>query len=1138
MRKMRLVAILTCTLILAGLCAQGAIAQAQTTGDISGVVKDPQGGSVAGAAVTLKNLSTSATATTNTNGEGIFRFPLLEPGDYSVTVEATGLQTATTNTVVRLGQISSLEMKLTLKGTTQTVAVTAEAPIMQTENGNNSTNLTLKQIQEVPNGGNDIYDILWYAAGAVVARGGTFPSFFGLPTSSNMVSVNGMPDIDPFNNATNGGASNLLLGLNEVQEATVVPNGYTGEYGTLAGSNTTIVTKSGTNKFHGDLKYFWSGRAVDANSYFHNSLGTPRSFQNANQYAADFGGPILKNRLFVYFNTEGIRIVLPAAGGFTFLPTTAFQTATLANLPAIGLANSVPFYNSLFTLWNNAPGGSTATSTGLPTTNIGTSSSPLFTGPGCGTFAGLGTAPTAAAAASLPACSKEFASVVPNKTPETIYSFRVDYTASHNDHLFVHYFRDDGVQATSTDTIDPTVFNEISAQPSWNTEIVETHTFNSRMVNQVTLGGEWYRALFAPADIPKALSVMPYAISFADSSLTSLGPSVSGVPSGRAITSVEFSDDFSWQKGKHSLKFGGVFDRYDMTDFFSITRSMSVSNLDAFYNGGFDPANPSGNNTTYSQSFPLAPEQPFAMYRVGAYATDEWRIRHDLSITVSLRIDHPSNPICRTLCETNLSTPFLAGGDTASTPYNRAISTGLFQGFKGYQSIEWQPRFGFAWQARGGKRPTVLRGGFGIFGDNYAFSLATAFANNAPNTPSFTVSGLGYVSPAQTTGSGSSQVNPQVTNAITNFTVFKGGFLAGDNLSQLQAAVKAVGGSFAAPNFTTAAPNFTLPQYQEWNLQIQQGLWHNASLNLGYNGNHGIHELLSIGGYNAFGLAGFPAAPLNPLFKSVTYDQPSGTSNYNGMTVSFQYRFGGGTLQANYMWSHAFNIGEGTGQSRTVLNPYSLASSISVADIDVRHYMNLNYVWSIPFQKLIHTQSAILSRVIEGWQVSGNMFLRSGFPLNVTDTSLNSILTADNYGGATPFANWSGAAIPSCNIPVYSGTTAVSCYPAGLFTKLSKSTLQFGNTPRNVITGPGYFNTDFGLMKNFKIWESWTLGVGAQAYNVLNHPNFSIPGTNVNSATTFGLITSTVGPGNSVYGSGLGADSSPRLLQIKAQVSF
>jgi hypothetical protein len=1130
MRIMRMFAVVGCVLLMATFCAHGAFGQAGTTGDINGVVKDPQGGSVAGATVTLKNLGTAATTSKKTLTDGIFRFPLLEPGDYSVTVEAEGLQAATTNTVVRLGQTSSLEIKMTLKGMVQTVAVTAEAPILQTENGNTSTNVTVKQIQEEPNGGNDIYDILWGAVGAVVPRGGTFPSFFGLPTSSNMVTLNGMPDIDPYNNATNGGASNLLLGLNEVQEATVTPNGYTGEYGTLGGSNTTIITKSGTNQFHGDAKYYWSGASVDANSYFHNFVGTPRSFDNANQYAGDIGGPILKNKLFVYFNTEGVRIILPAASAFTYLPTQQFENATITNLTSIGLNNSLPFYNSLFSLWNHAPGASSASSAGIPTGTSGAS----FTGPGCGTFTGLGTASSAAAAASLPACSMRFTSVVPNYTPETIYSARVDYNIGPKDHIFWHYFNDNGVQATSTDTIDPTLFNEISFQPSWNTEVVEAHTFSSTMINQVTLGLEWYHALFAPANVPAALAAIPYAVSFNDSSLTSLGPTVSGVPAGRAVTSAEISDDFSWQKGRHSFKFGVLYDRYDMSYYFSTTRSMAVSNLDAFYNGGFDPVTPAGNSTTYSQSYPLAPEQPFEMYRFGAYATDEWKIRPNLSITLSLRIDHPSNPNCRTTCETNLSTPFLAGGDTVTTPYNQAISTGLFQGFKGMQTIEWQPRLGFAWQVRGGNRPTVLRGGVGLFGDNYAFSLATAFANNAPNAPSFAVSSLGYISPVQTTGSGSSQINPLLTDNMTDYTTFKAGFIAGFDLAQMQAALAAVGGTFAAPSFTTAAPNLKLPQIQEWNLQVQQGLWHNASINIGYNGNHAINQLLSIGGYNAFNLPGFPTSPLNPLFKAVTYYQPSGTSNYNGLNISFQYRFGGGSFQANYMWSHAFDIGEGTGQTRTVLNPYNLHTSIGPSDLDARNYFDANYVWPLPFQKLIHSHA--LSRVVEGWEVSGTLVARSGSPINFTDTSINSTLTADNYAGATPFANWTGAAIPTCNVPLYTGTTATTCYPTGLFTKIVAH--QFGNTPRGVIVGPGYFDTDFGLMKNIKIWESWTLGIGVQVYNVLNHANFSNPGTNVNSASTFGLITSTVGPGNSVYGSGLGADSSPRILQIKAQVFF
>src|SRR5579864_4152066 len=147
MRKLRMSYIIGCVIFFTSVCACGAFGQAQTTGDISGVVKDPQGSVVAGATVTLKNLNTASVTSKKTLSDGIFRFLFLEPGDYSVSVDAEGMQTATTNTAVRLGQTSSLEIKLTLKGMTQTVAVTEESPIMQTENANVSTNLTARQIQ-------------------------------------------------------------------------------------------------------------------------------------------------------------------------------------------------------------------------------------------------------------------------------------------------------------------------------------------------------------------------------------------------------------------------------------------------------------------------------------------------------------------------------------------------------------------------------------------------------------------------------------------------------------------------------------------------------------------------------------------------------------------------------------------------------------------------------------------------------------------------------------------------------------------------------------------------------------------------------------------------------------------------------
>lgn len=1113
-----------------GFAADHLHAQTGLTGDIIGTVADPSRAVVPGAVVTLKNVNTGSIQITQTSVEGLYRFPLLPPNDYTVTVEAAGFETVTQKVTVHIGQVATVNVQLVLAGSAEKVIVIEQAPLLQTESGNTATSISEIPIHETPNGGNNLYTIMTLAPGAVMPAGGSFPSVNGLPTSSNMVTLNGMMDLDPWNNGTNGGASNLLLGLNEVQEATVTASGFTGEYGSLAGSNTNIVTKGGSNSFHGSGIWYWSGRALNANNFFNNASGTPRPFENANQWAGDFGGPILKNKLFFYGNAEGIRIILPPSSTPSYLPTTQFEQATIANLTQMGLSSSIPFYNRMFDLWNKAPGGSRATDT-VPAGSGTVNGVKVATGNGCGSFTGN---PQFYGSNAAP-CAVTFRSTVPNFNPEHVESFRLDYNISDKDRIFYHFFTDHGVQATSTDPIN-TIFNRISSQPSWNSELVETHVFNPHAVNQLTLGGEWYSAIFAAADLPAALSTFPVSMTFSDSSFTDLGSGLSGSPSGRAVTSYMVADDFSWERGRHSFKFGGTFTRWDATNFFGTTRQMTVTTLDSFYNGGFNPASSKSNFSSYTQSFPLANEQPFAMYRAGLYAQDQWKVRNNLSLTFALRVDHPSNPVCQHDCFARLSRPFFSANITAGTPYNQAIQVNQHQALQGLQNVEWQPRIGFAWQPRGSSNPTVLRGGIGIFNDNFPMSLVGGFASNPPNQPSFSIASptLGYISPDQTTGSGTSQITPLTAAAIAANQAFQSGFQSGATLTQLQASNPA----FKIPNLTAADGKILLPQYQKWSLELQQGLWRNAAMTIGYQGNHGIHTLLSVAGVNAYSssFAGLPAAPINPLFLTVTLYESAGTSSYHGMTFSLQQRFSRGLVQFNYTWSHAIAMGFGSGQTRTIEDPFDLRRSIASGDADVRHYANMHYVWTLPIKGLLRGHG--WDRLVEGWQLSGTLFLRSGFPFSVTDGTDNSVLAAKGYGGATLLANFTGTSVPdTCTHPNLANK-ANPCLgaPGTLFTRAQTS---FGNAPRNVERGPGYFDTDMSLSKNIRIVaERVSLTIGFQAYNVLNHTNFRAPGSNVTSTSTFGIITTALGPGASVYGSGLGGDSSPRVGQLKLQLRF
>src|SRR4029077_8456644 len=202
-----------------------------------------------------------------------------------------------------------------------------------------------QQVSNVPNPGNDLSAIAQLAPGVIVNSQGGFGNVeaFGMPATSNLFTMNGMDDNDPFLNLNNSGATNLLLGSNEVQEADVVTNGYSSAYGTFAGIDVNYITKSGGNEFHGNAVYFWNGRAMNANDWFNKANGQPRAFDNANQWAASIGGPIKKDKLFFFLNTEGLRVLIPVPTNI-FVPTVPFETALVQNLVNQGLQNSIPFY--------------------------------------------------------------------------------------------------------------------------------------------------------------------------------------------------------------------------------------------------------------------------------------------------------------------------------------------------------------------------------------------------------------------------------------------------------------------------------------------------------------------------------------------------------------------------------------------------------------------------------------------------------------------------------------------------------------------------------------------------------------------------------------------------------------------------
>jgi hypothetical protein len=453
------------------------------------------------------------------------RFALIPPGTYSVTVTAQGFQTARQNRIkVVAGQPSTANFQLALATATQTVVVTESSAGVQTENADTTTTFNKEQILDMPNPGGDLTYIAQTAPGVVMNTQSGYGNFSanGMPGTSNLFTVNGQNFNDPFLSLNNSGALNLLLGFNDISEANVITNAYSAQYGQYAGSQVIYITKSGSNQFHGDAIWMWNGRYMNADDFFSNSVGSPRPFDNFNQWATGVQAPIWKNHTFFDVDYEGLRVVLPTASTLIQVPSPQFQAATLANLGTVGNAAEIPFYEQRFGLYNGAPGVRSAITA---TTANG----------GCGSFTALG--------AGVP-CALQFRSTPPNKLTEYQWAARVDHNFSDKDHGYIRLFRDNGFQPTFTSPFGA-LFNDQSNQPQMSGQVSESHTIGTTAVNQFNGSALFYAAAFLPFNASGALAALPTQVAFSGNPFTETADQPFFFPQGRRVFQYQILDDFS-----------------------------------------------------------------------------------------------------------------------------------------------------------------------------------------------------------------------------------------------------------------------------------------------------------------------------------------------------------------------------------------------------------------------------------------------------------------------------------------------------------------------------------------------------------------------------------------------------------------
>ena len=1147
-------------LLLTALLAVQMVGQSVVSGDVTGTVTDPSGAVVSGATVTLKSVTEGTTQTTTTNATGAYRFALLKPGEYKLTVGQKGFKSIAQTVQVAVGQVTTANSKLELGSQSEILEVTGAAPLIQTENANISTSMSAKMVDLIPNSGNDLSAVAYTAPGVQLssASGGGYGNFtaFGLPATANLFTVNGNDAMDPYLNLNNTGATNLMLGKNEIQEAAVVSNGYTGQYGRQAGAQLDYVTQSGSNSFHGNAMYWWNGRTMNANDWFANQAGVDRPFVNNNQYAARFGGPIVKDKAFFLVDYEGLRLI-NATSTEVIVPSASFLQAVVNNVQLVDPA-AVPFYQNFLNLNANAPG-------------IG-GAQPLdpAVDAGCGDLTPQTTGPLAGYGTTLP-CAVNLRSVVGQPSTEWILSARTDFNLSSNDKLFLRYKMDRGLQPTTTDAISP-LFNAVSNQPQYEGQLNYTRTINPTTINQFIASGSWYSAIFDIADRAKALQTFPYALIdlsgagwYAGGGSGLFGPS-SAFPQGRKVTQYQFTDDLSMTRGIHEFKTGFNFRRNDITDGLFGRRAAEPQVYISGGNTGLNGMDLFVNGLTgrVRQYFPKQLEQPMAIYSFGAYFQDVMRVKPNLKLTLTLRADRNSNLVCQTDCISRFTGAFSQINHDVNIPFNQ-----MFQNyhslFPNIEKVSFQPRFGFAWNPWG-KSNTVIRGGIGLFTDLYPATLADSYALNSPTSNRFTFRPPNPmpISPDDT----ANPLGPPVAQQIaTCNTIFNNVFSTGGTRADYRnAAIAAFGTPCSTPDFNSinqrTVPN---PKYLEWNVEIQQSIGQKTAVSLNYVGNRGSDLFVFnpfvnayAGGFGTFtGLPPVcdPVTPVPPCgapdlrVNNVSELTNDGHSNYNGVTVSLSRRLTKGFQGSiNYTWSHALDDVSNGGVSPFSLNdslqyqfnPAGLGvQNYSNADYDVRHSLSANYVWDLPFK----SSNGFLNQVIGGWTISGTVFARTGYPFTPYDGLPGQVL-GNSLGVLLGLpAQWNGTGPTSCGHPKVDSTGAlVPCLDANGQFPVSFNVLEtgFSTTRRNLFRGPNFFNTDFNVLKRFKITEQANFAVGANFYNVLNHPNFATPNADVNEffASDFGKITSTAVPATSIYGAFVGSSVSGRVVQLHARFEF
>lgn len=1072
----------------------GATAYGQFSSGVQGTAKDQSGAVVAGAKVTLTDTRLGVSKTTTTNQDGYFHIDSIAASTYALHIEMAGFKTYDQkDLILQVGEIRTVNPTLEIGSVTADVTVSADTAALNTEAATTGAVISEETVQQTPLPGQNVYGLSALTpgmTGSAVTSGDNYTNEYaininaaGLRQEQNGFQIDGAYTNTP----SRGGGTSISPNPEIVASMDIRTNDFDASKGRNGGATVDVYTRSGTNKFHGTFDYYFTNNSLTGLTHFESSVPT---FQR-NEMGATFGGPILKDKFFIFGAIDVLRSSTTSAGQYT-VETQDFDSWVKTNLP-----NSVAEQVL-----------SAAPPQDFPTSGIQTVAQLEANTPGY-------FAPPADIPASLDAVGLANISF---SVPKNGYQWdiRGDYYPNKSDRFYVTTIR---TYDTSAGATPRPALNIPQANSSDFVSVDWTHTFSPRLLNE---GGANVIRPYG-ADLPTATEAIPYI------NVTGLQGFSNWGPGNFTQTTLGWRDVMTATVKTHTLKFGfdqfnireadsqdGAFDRptYNFNNLLDFVQDEAVS----------ESATPV-NLTTHLE----APyNRRYRALYTGIYVQDDWKVRPNLTVNFGLRYDSMANFF--SILSPQLTNFTFGQGSTLDQQVADG-TTGLAKSSHVLDHSLWgiNPRLGFSYQPfRSGR--TAIRGGFGLFSDQPPYIHITDItAGNLPNffTPSLSVQ-QGTTPDFQlcSTPTGFTEQCPVVDTS--NVVLNSSGGVVGQRAS--------LGGY---------DPNYKLTQVEDWTLSIQQELpWHLAT-ELNYSGSAAHHLPVFNQDINRF--AGDliqnngTLTRLNPNFGDINYATSNANSIGNYGSAVLQRRLSKGlALRGIYTIGKALDTfstsgsldgGEATQFLDSVIQNGNLNGQRGRSDFDIHQQFSADGTWLVPN----HYRSVVTRNILGGWEFGGVWIMQTGLPFSVyTSASFNPVFNSEgqligNKGGDY---NADGSNYDVPNAPSFGNHLSgqkKSNYLNGIFTASQfpvPSLGTEGNLGRNTFDGPGYNNVDFTFEKYFTtpffFGERLKIEVKGETFNLFNRSNLTGMVSDLSSGS-FGKATNQL---------------PPRSLQLHLRASF